>query len=310
MLTRPAKTARPHSQDRSPARSLLRTAAVAASLAAALQFAGCAANTHARSDISGEPAPASGVVLADVAYPLAAGEKHFSFERSTLGGIEQVRVVRTSVPQDNGTWLVHTEQFDEANPGGERISSNRYARTGRGVALLEVLDYISGTQTVFLDGGLLVMPTTARPEGLYSSSVTVEIFDIGQPGTIRQHGTARRDIEFLAREPVTTPAGTFQAARLRSTLLMRLTTANVTQTDHLWIDDQLGIVAEDSRMQARSFGVPVRNRSKLLLLAEVPAAWNTYQQPIGSPQPETMIERTGPVDPPPPPPPGVMQRMR
>ena len=74
--------------------------------------------------------------------------------------------------------------------------------------------------------------------------------------------------------------------------------------------DQFGIVAEDTRMQARAFGVPVRSGSRLLLLAEMPSDWDAYAQPVDTSPVETMIERAGPADPPPPAPPGIMQRTR
>ncbi len=266
-------------------------------------LAGCNSSASRRSEVVGPGTPASGMVRGDAAYPRVTGSKRFTYDRSSWGQTESVSVIQTYVPQNDGSWLVHTEE------DGVRKGTNRYARTAKGVALLEAVDFDSATETFFRGGGLMVMPTTATPEGLYGNTVTVEIYDLGERQTIKQHGTATRDIEFLTREPIRTPAGVFQAAHVRSVLLMELTSANVTQTDHLWIDDEIGIVAEDSKLQVRAFGVPVKFSSKLSLLAEVPSAWVEPSQAVGDPIIEPLIDRTGPIDQPPTPPSGIMQRM-
>ena len=83
----------------------------------------------------------------------------------------------------------------------------------------------------------------------------------------------------------------------------------VARTDRSTEDDEIGIVAEDSKLQVRAFGVPIKSSSKLSLLAEVPSAWTEPAEGVGEPIIEPLIERSGPVDPPPAPPSGIMQRV-
>ncbi len=260
------------------------TLAVITMLALIPTLLGCTSSNARRAAVVGTSTPASGEVRGDIAYPRIAGSKRFTFEKSSWGSTESHTTVETYVPQDDGTWLIHTED------DGVRISSTHLARTAKGVSILDTVDYESATKTFFRGSGLLVMPTIARPEGLYGNTVTVEIYDLDNPHRIKQHGTATRDIEFLATELIVTPAGTFEAAHIRSVLLMELTSANVTQTDHLWIDSEIGIVAEDSRLQVRVFGLPFKSDSRLSLLAERPAVWREPSAAIGEPIVQPLVE--------------------
>lgn len=265
---------------------------------------GCSANRTTRSSVVGATAPASGQVNGDSAYPRVSGTKRFTYERSNWGETLTHSMVKTFVPQNDGTWLIHSDD------DGVRKQTSRFVRTPKGVSILETQDFESATVTYFRDGGLMVMPTHARPEGLYGNTVTVEIFDMGDDQKIKQRGTATRDIEYIADEPISTPAGLFRAGHIRSVLLMELSTANVSQTDHFWVHDDFGIVAEDSKLQARVFGVPVKTSSRLALLAEKPANWREPSAAVGEPIIEPMTEQTEPLPEPERAPSGLMSPVR
>lgn len=250
---------------------------------------GCSpANVH-RSGIVGEAqAPRQGV-LADIAYPRIEGSKRYSFQRGSGSRVVTEYVDRRFELLDDGTWMVHNEE------AGERTRSTRLARTARGVNLLETIEYGRNTHTFFRDGGLLLMPTEARPEGRYGNTVIVEIFDLDGVDRIRERGTATRTIEYLADEPIVTPAGTFVASRVRSSLGMELGTARVDRINTIWVEPDLGIVGEDDSMVVRLFGVPVQNENRLLLLAELPFGLRSPTGEVVDPLPGWLLE-TSPVE--------------
>lgn len=248
---------------------------------------GCSPTSGHRPDIVGYAASPQQGVSADVTYPRIEGRKRYSFQRGSGTRMALEYVEREFELLNDGSWMVHTVE------GGERQRSVLLARTAKGVSMLESIEYGRNTHTFFRDGGLLMMPTQARPEGRYGNTVIVEIFDLDNIERIRERGTATRTIEYLADESLITPAGTFMASRVRSALSMQLGSARVERINTLWVEPELGIVGDDESLVVRVFGVPLQNESRLLLLAEIPYGLRSPTGETVDPMPGWLQELSG-----------------
>ncbi len=261
---------------RRPARSV----ALVCLLAVGCVIGGCQTPSQTRAEhvhyLENEPA---GAIAGDTVYPRAALSKTYVVVGEVQGkGQPRPRVRREVRPNADGTWTVRTFE-DEAEARTDVLT-----RTGAGVTLLETTDHARGTLTRFGEGGLLMMPATLRPEEVFGAKVVAEVFGL-DTNELQERGTAEREIEWVAHEGLSTPAGDFETERLRSMMTLDLGSTVVKRESRMWVTER-GLVGEEVTQKVTVFNVPVRQSTRLMLLEheQVPELQpgDQVEDPIGT----------------------------
>ncbi|MBL8759520.1 MAG: hypothetical protein JNK35_13960, partial [Phycisphaerae bacterium] len=111
-----------------------------------------------------------------------------------------------------------------------------------------------------------VLPASAVPGVPLRFTFEMIVRPIDHPDRVKTRGPADLELTLLGFDRVTTPAGTFDCAHLRSVIRATLGSAKVTVTTDSWLSDTLGLVAEDARERVTVFGVPIRSARRLWAL--------------------------------------------
>lgn len=111
-----------------------------------------------------------------------------------------------------------------------------------------------------------VVPSRAVPGVPLKFAFDMIVRPIDRPDQIKTRGPAELELTLLGFDRVTTPAGAFDCAHLRSVIRATLGSAKVTVTTDSWLSDTLGLVAEDARERVTVFGVPIRSARRLWAL--------------------------------------------
>lgn len=170
-------------------------------------------------------------------------------------GAGRLNVARTPPPATAAEW---TTRWAARDRRGEKLSEHtfRHAPDG-GVAMLQTVEHADKVVTSF-EPPLVVLPGRLDGGSTLRQTLRMVVRPIGKPETIQSEGAASNELTYVADETVETPAGTFEAARVRSVLKVKLGTANVTATTDAWYAPGVGLVAQRRQERVTVFGVPVR----------------------------------------------------
>lgn len=137
-------------------------------------------------------------------------------------------------------WSVVRQIEGDATPIERRVQE---LREGPSLYLVEFWNDERGVRVVF-DPDPLTMPATLEPGATASSEQKMTLPTIANPKRIRERGTGRMDLTYIADQTITTPAGTFDAARTREVYTSKLKNATATRTIDRWHAPGVGLVAE------------------------------------------------------------------
>ncbi|MEN0020924.1 MAG: hypothetical protein AAF747_08590 [Planctomycetota bacterium] len=222
-----------------------------------------------------EPA---GAASGDAMYRPGPSVKHYAvFKADRPEGDRIAELRRVVSAASNQTWTVETYRREIRSSGPraeELIRTDRLVRAGDGVRLVESLNHERRKKSVFLDGGLRMVPALIEPMNTYGNEVTVEIFDLDREGNdtgkLAERGTVERFVEFTGFDVITTPAGEYNAARIETTTVYELGRANVRFVHTEWVEDNLGIVGSSVADTILVLGLPFSQTDELRLLMDAP----------------------------------------
>lgn len=171
--------------------------------------------------------------------------------------------VRQPLDADGRTWRIvegvtadDGQTLDEAGLSVLRLVVDM----GGNLRLAGSEDLDEKTATEF-DPPMLVYPASLSPGERLTEPLRMVVRPIADRSRIRAQGPAKREVEYVGDELVTTPMGTFQARRVKSTLTAELGPARVQVVSETWLAEGAGVVHEQQRETVTTFGVPIRQRA-------------------------------------------------
>lgn len=194
-----------------------------------------------------------------------------------------MRVVLRDAPPDchcaGRTWWVREYDADAAafamagaKPPSPALTEARMVIDPSGyVAIAERIDREEKVEVVFTPA-LVVLPnnlpgsTIGGAGAKYEQELTMTVHPLGDRTRTKASGKARSTIVYQGDEKLTTPAGTFTARKIVSTLSADLAPAKVNNQNELWMVDGVGIVAERDQERTLVFGLPSRSNAMTKLL--------------------------------------------
>lgn len=201
-----------------------------------------------------------------------------------------MRVVVRDAPPDchcaGRTWWVREYDGDAAafalagvKPPSPALTEARMIIDPSGyVAIAERIDRDENVEVVF-SPALVVLPNNlpgtslgASPGGSaagakYEQELTMTVHPLGDRSRVKASGKARSTIIYQGDEKLTTPAGTFTARKVVSTLTADLSPARVNNQNELWMVDGLGIIADRDQERTLVFGLPSRSNTMTKMLS-------------------------------------------
>ena len=139
-------------------------------------------------------------------------------------------------------------------------------RTADGaVVLLQTIEHADKVITDF-DPPMVIFPATLTGGQPFLQTLRMVVHPIDRPRSIKTSGPATHEIELLGRESISTPAGTFDCFKVRTTLRASLGGAKVVQTTDTHFAPGAGIIAESQSLRVAVLGVPIRTDDSRLVL--------------------------------------------
>ena len=99
-------------------------------------------------------------------------------------------------------------------------------------------------------------------------SFTIRLPRVSNPKSIREKGTATATMTVESIDTVETPAGTFQAVRVRIDFRSDLSAANAHRVTERWYTKEHGLIAEQFRETVKAFGLTVEQNERAIVLVE------------------------------------------
>lgn len=167
-----------------------------------------------------------------------------------------------------------TRADDDALPFRRERHNNRVehlaiAEDGS-IVLGAVEDHNDGVITRY-QPPLTIVPADLPTDGPQEYTTRMEVRNIDPPHRVRGEGEATRTIEYVGREEIDSPAGTFDAQRFDVTYHAEMPIATIDIDATEWYSPQTGLVAEQVDENVRAALLFNRSTQQTLRLNSLPA---------------------------------------
>jgi len=143
---------------------------------------------------------------------------------------------------------------------GTELSVQRFEITAGGAVMERAFRNIERGVIVELEPDLRLWPI-----GGTSQKMDIRLPRLSDPGTIRERGTATNVATVESLDRVSTPAGTFEAVRVRIVFESDLTAADAERITERWYSAEHGLVAERWDETVRAFGIPIEQSKRTIV---------------------------------------------
>lgn len=211
--------------------------------------------------VLGPALPASSIADPEQLLPLVPGTWTFQFTGGpNQGNTETDTLAAATSPSPGAQWQYTAGQsaiYTLGTAADGSIVSPSEQDLGQGV-----LTQYSPPRPVLTPGMQPGVPQTL--------TLQVNVFDIGDPGTVTHTGSLTATVTYLGRYQVTVPAGTYAAALIKWDFNGQVGPANVTDVEYRFFADGVGMVAGIDRQDVSAFLVYNSNTKYGKVLTSAP----------------------------------------
>lgn len=193
---------------------------------------------------------------AETIFSLSEGRSTYAL-LNDAGDASDTVVVHRINTTDHGATIASSED-------GRRIEFLRRNDDGS-IALTAVVERADNALTLF-DPPLIVAPATLAPGRPFVSESAMRVVALDQPRKQREHGTARRSMEYTTDALIETLDGDVEAARVDIHFIADLQLADAEERSSMYVARDAGeLVALISVEQVKILGVIGRNSQRTMI---------------------------------------------
>jgi len=138
-----------------------------------------------------------------------------------------------------------------------------------GIIMPVTIDHDEKALTRF-DPPLLIAPKTLQPGAAVEVEADMLVLDSRNLKRQREHGKAKRSIEYIDDQRIRTPLGEFRAKRIVVHFVADLRLADAENTTTYWLAPDLGIIAQLREEEVRILGLISTRKRSVSVLIEAP----------------------------------------
>ena len=227
--------------------------AASIALPSAFSAVGCAGPTHT-SDVRFDVATLESTASADDLPRTAIFAERTATFQITRGQHAGDRLT-LSVTRDGSTGTITRTLGD-----GTKLSEQRFEITNDGTVIERAFQNHERDVIVELEPDLRLWPVKGRTQKL-----DFRLPKLSDPDSIKERGTATNTATIESLDTVTTPAGTFEAIRVRIVFESDLTAADAKRITERWYTRDHGLIAERWDETVKAFGIPIEQSSRTIV---------------------------------------------
>lgn len=182
-------------------------------------------------------------------------------------------ITRTLPPNDRGEWIVHRVPVRKGALDNKKRSDVTLKVDEQGA--IYVVQSVEAAENVFTEFNppMLMLPAEMKAGQTLTSTFHMVVRPLGRPDEVSTEGDATNTVECLGHETISTPSGTYETVKIRSTLKALMGNVEVENVTVSWFAPQHGIVAETRTQRVVAMGLQVRSAAESWVLAPgAPAA--------------------------------------